>query len=66
MEEYKEETEEEVKVKSRSRDDYFRCKTCKHLWSDRECVIDPIKGNICPKESEKQYDQPEYELPIQN
>lgn len=57
--------EEEKTIKSRKREDYFRCKQCHRLWADSQCVIDPIKGNICPNGCTKPFIQPEYELPTQ-
>lgn len=48
------------------RDDYFRCKICKGLFLDSECVVDPIKGNQCPRGCEEPYIQPDYESPFQD
>lgn len=46
------------------RDDYFRCKICKGLFSDNEAVLDPIKGLQCPNGCVEPYQQPPYESPL--
>lgn len=45
------------------RDDYFRCRYCKKLFTNDECAIDPTKGYQCPNGCEEEYNQPPYELP---
>lgn len=48
------------------RDDFYRCKECKQLFSHEECTLDEVKGYICPNLCEKTYQQPPYELPNQD
>lgn len=46
------------------RDDYFRCKFCKGLFPDAQCVLDPVEGLQCPQGCKPQYEQPPYESPL--
>lgn len=45
------------------RDKMHRCPYCKKLWPDEDCILDPIKGYICPDGCVEPFIQPEYELP---
>ena len=47
-----------------NRDDYFRCKECKQLFSNDECELDQDKGYLCPNGCVKQYKMPDYESPM--
>lgn len=49
---------------SPKRDDYFRCPVCKQLFEDKLCVLDPVKGFICPNNCERSFEQPPYESPF--
>jgi len=47
------------------RDNMFRCKICKKLYKDEECIPDPITGAlICPLGCVESYVQPPYESPM--
>lgn len=54
------------KPRSQKRDDYFRCKICKELFADEDCIVDPVKGFLCPKGCEKSFQQPPYQSPLQS
>lgn len=43
----------------------FRCRFCKELFRDADCVKDPVKGFICPKGCVEPFNQPPYESPLQ-
>jgi len=45
------------------RDSMHRCKVCKKLWQDEECILDETKGLLCPNKCEPVFQQEEYELP---
>jgi hypothetical protein len=49
-----------------NRDDFTRCKHCGVLWNDEQCIIDDINGLQCPSGCKEQYQQPDYESPLQN
>ena len=46
------------------RDDYFRCRWCKGIFPDSECILDEIKGYQCPKGCIEPFFQPPYESPL--
>ncbi len=48
------------------RDDYFRCKICGQLFADADCELDPDKGLQCPNGCVQPFNQPPYELPMQD
>lgn len=48
-----------------NRDNYFRCKHCKELYSDEQCILDDVKGYQCPKGCKEPFIQPDYESPLQ-
>lgn len=51
--------------KSRSRDDYWRCKICKQLNSDKDCERDDVSGAyLCPNGCKVEFVQPPYESPL--
>lgn len=49
------------------RDFFHRCKICKKLFRDDECITDEVetKGLKCPDGCEETFIQPPYELPTQ-
>lgn len=51
-------------LKMNNRDDYTRCKICKELFKHEQCVLDPVKGYLCPRGCEPPYNQEPYEPPI--
>lgn len=47
-----------------TRDDYHRCRFCKKLWQDAECIPDPDTGVLqCPDGCKEPFTQPPYETP---
>jgi hypothetical protein len=50
-----------------TRDDYHRCKYCKKLFKDEECIPDPDTGELqCPNGCKETFTQPPYEAPTNN
>lgn len=49
-----------------NRDDYYRCKICKQLFKNVECVLDEDEGYQCPNGCVKPFEQPQYESPMQD
>ena len=49
-----------------NRDKYFRCKHCKQLFPDEQCIIHEIKGLQCPNGCVEPFIQPSYESPFQD
>lgn len=49
-----------------NRDDYFRCKICKQLFSHDEGILDLDKGYMCPNGCTPPYEQPSYQSPLQD
>lgn len=47
------------------RDNYFRCKQCKQLFPDEQCILDEVKGYQCPNGCVEGFTQPDYESPLQ-
>lgn len=45
------------------RDKMHRCKICKRLWLDEECLLDENEGLQCPNKCVPIFQQDEYELP---
>jgi len=47
-----------------TRDNYFRCRVCRKLFADDDCVLDEVKGYQCPNGCVEPYEQPRYESPL--
>ncbi len=45
------------------RDSMHRCKVCKKLFRDEECILDKIDGLLCPDKCITPLPLTEYELP---
>jgi hypothetical protein len=47
-----------------NRDEYHRCAICKKLFRDEDCILDPVKGYVCPNNCQPSYEQEPYESPL--
>lgn len=48
-----------------SRDNYHRCKHCKGLFPDEDCIPDTVSGVLqCPNGCRDTFQQPAYESPL--
>lgn len=46
------------------RDDFHRCRLCKKIFADAECLRDPDTGVLlCPDGCRASFEQPPYEPP---
>jgi hypothetical protein len=48
-----------------NRDNYTRCKQCGQLFSDETCILDDVKGLLCPNGCVESFEQPAYQSPLQ-
>ncbi len=46
------------------RDKFTRCQHCGLLSEDTACILDDVKGLLCPNGCEPTFEQPPYEPPI--
>jgi hypothetical protein len=47
-----------------NRDNYHRCKHCKELFHQDQCILDNSKGYQCPNGCVEPFVQPPYESPL--
>jgi len=68
MEDWQNEKEEwsleDWKKEDTNRDHYVRCKLCKALWHQEQCILDIAKGYQCPAGCVESFEQPAYQSPI--
>lgn len=57
-------TTEEWLKRDRNRDHYFRCKHCKKLWHQEQCILNEVDGYQCPDGCIESFEQPPYQSPL--
>ena len=55
---------EQEEKKDNNRDHYHRCPICKNIFLDDDCILDKVKGYICPNNCQPVYVAPVYESPL--
>jgi len=50
--------------KDKNRDNYFRCKHCRVLYHQEQCILDRVHGYQCPSGCKEEFIQAPYESPL--